>query len=324
MEQPLSQPAYWTTPEQLHETLQTHGVAVIPNLLTPGECQAMENGLWHYLATVTAKLPKPIRRDDPTTYATYAQLSPLHSMLLHHWGIGQAQVLWDLRQNPRLVDVFAKLWQSAPEDLLVSFDGASFHFPPEVTGTGWYAADWYHVDQSYLRTGLQCVQSWVTAREVRPGDATLSVLQGSHRYQAEFARTFPADLSREDWFKLEERHLAFYRERQCRPLDLTCPAGSLVLWDSRTVHMGKEAQRTRAEPNFRCVAYLCYTPRSWATPEVLRCKQQMVQELRTANHYPHRPRVFPQFPQTWGQPLPDIAPIPAPVLTPLGRRLAGY
>jgi hypothetical protein len=47
-------------------------------------------------------------------------------MLLQQWGVGHAQALWDLRQNPKIIDIFSKLWGVPAKELLVSFDGASF------------------------------------------------------------------------------------------------------------------------------------------------------------------------------------------------------
>lgn len=85
-------------------------------------------------------------------------------MLLQQWSVGHAQFIWDLRQNPSVVNVFSHLWSVPQEDLLTSFDGASFHMPPETTGFGWYRENmWLHTDQSYQRPLFECVQSWLTA-----------------------------------------------------------------------------------------------------------------------------------------------------------------
>jgi len=39
-----------------------------------------------------------------------------------------------VRQNPKVVNVFQKLWNK--EEVLTSFDGASIHLPPEKTNKG--------------------------------------------------------------------------------------------------------------------------------------------------------------------------------------------
>jgi hypothetical protein len=90
------------------------------------------------------------------------------------------------------VDVFAALWGCSAHDLLVSFDAASFHFPPEVPGVGWEdpVSHDLHTDQSFTRNDFECIQAWVTANHVDTGDATLALLEGSHLYHGDFAAHF--------------------------------------------------------------------------------------------------------------------------------------
>ena len=72
---------------------------------------------------------------------------PLHGMLVQYWGVGQSQFVWDIRQNPKVAAVFAKLWDVEPEELLVSFDGLSCHLSPEVTNKGYFRDNmWMHFD----------------------------------------------------------------------------------------------------------------------------------------------------------------------------------
>ena len=153
-----------------------------------------------------------------------------------------------------------------------------FHLPPEsVNGRGKYTQggpSWFHTDQKLRDSAFQCIQSWVTALDVRPGDATLTVLRGSHLFHAEFAQRFGYDVTgKEDWHKLatQEELDFFVREKGCERIAICCPAGSLVCWDSRTQHCGQEPLLIRPEPNIRCVVYLCYVPS-------LACNSQTVAE----------------------------------------------
>lgn len=311
---------------QVMEMLRDYGVAIMPNVLTPEECQAMRTGMWDYLENITTNFKNPINRDDPTTWKEMRHLYPKHSMLIQQWSIGHAQFIWDLRQNPKIANIYSLIWNVPMSNLLVSFDGASFHMPPETTGAGWFRGkSWLHTDQSYLRNSFECVQSWVTAYDVNPGDATLTFLEGSHGWHDAFRERFGI-VDKSDWFKLEtQEHYDFYiKEHGCQQKYIQCPAGSMVFWDSRTIHCGQEAMRNRANPNMRCVAYICMTARSKATRKDLEKKQKAFNELRTTNHWPHKPKLFPTTPRTYGQPLPSVQPIETPVLTSLGRRLAGF
>lgn len=144
--------------------LRQFGVAILPDVLAQHEIEAMKKGMWDFLEWITADFQQPIRRDAPETWKELRQLYPKHSMLLQQWSVGHAQFIWDLRQNATIANLFAKLWDVPAQDLLTSFDGASFHMPPETTGSGWFRGNsWLHTDQSYMRPSFECVQSWVTA-----------------------------------------------------------------------------------------------------------------------------------------------------------------
>lgn len=67
------------------------------------------------------------------------------------------------------------------EELLISFDGISFHLPPEITNRGWYRGNtWHHSIQSFLRPNFECIQGFVSLCDINEGDVTLSILEGSH------------------------------------------------------------------------------------------------------------------------------------------------
>lgn len=305
----------------LKSVLGKYGVAVVPRVLNDSECAAMVNGMWETLEWITQYFEIPIDRANPETWRSFYELFPLHSMLIQHWGWGHAQYVWDLRQNPKIVDIWKALWKT--DKLLVSFDGVGCHLPPETTGRGWLGKTgaWLHTDQSYTRNEFECVQSWVTGLDVLTGDATLMVLEGSHLLHEEFAREF-GKTAKEDWYVLEPSERAWYLERGCSPKCIKCPAGSMVFWDSRTIHCGQEPMKKRPKPNFRCIAYLCYTPADRATPSALEKKQKYLQEMRITSHWPHKIKVFAKYPRTYGKELPPVVELPSPTLTELGLELA--
>lgn len=314
---------YVSTLDNVSQTLAKYGVAILPRVLNDTECAEMHVGMWNALETITGPWPVPIDRGNPESWRGISGLFPSHSMLLQHHGIGHAQFIWDLRQNPKCMDVFARLWKCAPDELLVSFDGAAFHMPPENTKIGWHRQTWFHTDQSYTRREFECVQSWVTALDVNENDATLAVYEGSHAYHAEFAEKFGVT-KKDNWYKLDtEEQKEFYRSR-CEERYIKCPRGSIVLWDSRTIHCGVEPRKTRSAPNTRCVAYLCYMPRSLASDKELAKKVAAYENGRMTSHWPCKVKLFPKQPQTYGRPVSETCGLPAPILTDMGRRLAGY
>ncbi len=247
-------------------------------------------------------------------------------MLVQHFGIGHAQFAWDLRQNLKIIDIFEKLYSVKKEELLVSFDGSSFHLPHEITNRGYYRGNqWFHTDQKLSDSTFKCVQSWITALDVNEGDATLVVLEKSHLFHEEFSKQFNYIGNTTDWHKLsgEERDF-FIKEKGCKRVSIKCPAGSMVFWDSRTIHAGQESLLNREKQNFRMVCYLCYKPRLNCTKSVLKKKQKAFNELRTTSHWPDNPKLFPVNPRTYGNTLPEICEIKPPIVNELGLKLAGF
>ncbi len=317
---------YVTTKEGVRDTLNEYGVAIIPNVLNEEECEEMRNGMWEYLEHITSDFEIPINRNNEESWRSLRLLYPKHSMLIQEWNIGHTQLSWNLRQNPKIYEIFAHIWNVAARDLLVSFDGCSFHFPPEITKFGWYRGNqWLHCDQSYLRNDFECVQSWINGYDTNEGDATLTFFEGSNKHHREFRERFNIT-DREDWYKLEnsDQHDFYVNEKGCKQYHIKCPKGSLVLWDSRTIHCGSEPMKGREIPNMRCVVYLCYAPRNLITTRDLNKKIKAFEEMRTTNHWPCKPKLFPKIPRTYGGPIPPVKKIEAPIVNEIGRRLIGY
>ena len=313
---------YETTLDNLKDTLDKYGVAVIPNILSKDECKGIIHGFWDYFEHISQKWDVPISRDNSQTWRGIYRLYPLHSMLIQFFNIGHAQFCWDVRQNPAIIDVFSRLWNCSPEELLVSFDGVSFAAPPEETGRGWWKGTWYHCDQSFRRNELENIQAWVNAYPTRVGDATLAIMEGSHKYHEEFRDKFNTPSG--EWNKLTPEQEQFYLEKGCNYQRISCPRGSLVLWDSRTIHCGTEAIKGREKPNFRAVVYVCYAPRKLAKDKDIKKKQKALEEMRLTTHHPLRVRLFAKNPRTYGGDVPEITPINPPVLNELGKKLAGF
>ncbi len=316
----MERPSFITDLTHLKETLSIYGVAIIPNILDEDECESMMNGAWDFLEHISSKWEVPLSQDDETTWSGFANLCALHSMLIQHHGVGQAQFLWDVRQNPKVIKVFETLWGTS--DLLVSFDGASIHLPPEVTKKGHFHKMWLHTDQSYQRNDFECVQSWVTAKEVRDDDASLIVMPKSHLLHREVATAFKLNEGPKSNFeRIGDNVVAFYKEKGCIPTRITCPAGSMVLWDSRTIHCGSESEKNRALPNVRCVGYICMMPKRMATKAQLKKRRKAFDEKRTMTHHPINGTLFPKSPRTYGKSMPTMTEVNTPVLIELGKKL---
>lgn len=275
-------------------TIEKYGVAILENVLNESECRAMLNGAWDFFE----QLHPEINRNDETTWRNIHDLKPLHGMLIQYWGIGHAQYIWDLRYNPKIIEIFRVIWRTITNedvtDMKVSFDGASFGLPPEVTNRGWNKKDWFHVDQSYIKEkGLKCIQSWVTSEDVTENDATLSVLKGSNLKHDNIQLG-----TKDDWYRLSDEELREHYS-DCERIDITCKAGSMVFWDSRTVHLGRGPIKNRETPKLRNVVYICYMPASMISKNILKKRLKAFEELRTTNHWPNKAKLFPKYPRCY-------------------------
>jgi len=320
---------YDTTIENAKTYIAKHGVCVIPNILSGDECKLYINSMWNTLEYLTEKSECKITRDDTSTWKNFKKLYPIHSMLLQYYKIGHSQFVWNLRQNEKIVNVFSKLWDTPNDELLSSFDGLSIHMPPEITNSGYYRSNkWLHIDQSYNKPGLKCIQGFITLFDVNAGDATLKIMENSHKYHSEFSDKFTYAKTKynKDWCKLTSDELDWYSdEKKCEEHNILASAGSLVLWDSRTIHQGMEPLKTRPKSNMRGIVYMCMTPRRWSTEAQINKKRETFNNMRMTSHWPHVIKLVGQNPHTYGSPLPDnLQTFPKPILTPLGEKLAGF
>jgi hypothetical protein len=315
---------YTTTKENLKDTIDKYGVAIIPKVLNDKECNDIVSGLWDYFEHISKDWTTPVKRNDNKSWRELYKLCPLHSMLFQYFNCGHTQISWDVRQNEKILEIFAYFWKCTPEELLVSFDGLGFNLPPEITNKGWNRNNtWYHTDQSYLRNDFECIQSWITGLDVNEGDATLAFMEKSNNYHKDFKLAFNIN-DKNNWYKLTKEQENFYVNKDCDYKKIKCPKGSLVFWDSRTIHCGVEAMKERTVQNFRAVIYLCYAPRNLCDLKNLKKKQKAFEELRTTSHWPCIVKLFSKSPRTYGKELPVINIINKPVLKEIGMKLSGF
>lgn len=259
-------------PNLINETLNRYGVCVITDILTTKESEKLFNCMVWDLETRTSCLETPFRLNKPETWSTLEVFNPYHNMLYQNSGIAHAGYIWNLRTHPKVVNVFEIIWSS--KKLITSFDGISFHLPGEMSGKKHFCEDekpWYHVDQSPFRNTFDCVQGFVTSKDVNEHDATLSVIVGSHKHYSEyfdneinkmiFERASKETIDKKMKVEFQKiNDISYFLKRGCYEHKIICPAGSLVLWDSRTVHFGTQPSNKRTKLNFRSIVYISMSP----------------------------------------------------------------
>ena len=279
--------------QELHEK----GYTVVDGRLTEQECACLLGSMLDGLHHITCGRVKVGH-----TFEHLEDLLPSHHMLLQHFGVAHMQWVWDIRQHPAVAGVFADIWGCAPRDLITSMEGVSVHLPRELRRK--------QMEQrlhASLSEQPRIVQG--TVHLLSTEDAAMEFLEGSHKLHAAFAQRF-GGLTEEPKTP-EER--AFFDA--CPVARVRAKAGSIVLWDARTMH--RETQHL-VQP--RVGAHVCMVPRSMALRRILKKRRTYFERRRTTLHEPHECKLI-KLPVKKTEPL---APVPSPRLTPLGLRLVGF
>ena len=322
---------FYTTVDGVKATLDKYGIAIIPSVLSEEECRQMDEGMWATAEHLTSSMDTPLSRADPTTYPALLRLKPRDGAgLFHGFGWRHAQYVWDVRSKEKIVTTFAKIFGT--EDLIVSIDGAYCGLTPLWADGMYRGRHNLHCEQRYSRNDFELVQSWVTANPVKVGDGTLRILQGSHRFHGEFRKAFSTGRHlNTNWHVLTAEQVRWYEARGCADLCLLAPAGSHVLWDSRTVHCGQLAlprdtlpPSLRQEPRSpRNVVYVSMVPASWADEQCMKVRRLMF-DGDSANtpimsgHRPHQMKLFVTDPEVDFQ----VPRMPIPQLNDVAKKLA--
>lgn len=315
--------------------LEEQGYCVIPQLFSSEETQLLYRRLWH---EYIEKAWPNCKLEDRSNWK---EAFPIHNK----YGIfagpaGQTQVMWDLRQDPRIVNIFAKVWNTT--DLIVSMDGFSLMCPPEIRET--LLMPWPHVDQGHLRrrdgvvhnncppsdfvsesslcTKPYTIQGQFLFEDSFEGDGGFYCIPRSHLLFEEFAPQLPSGQGK---YLLEFFNLPICMKQ------IIAPRGSLILWDSRTVHWNQTGRLDRpysAFPKVRMVGYLCYVPKSRLTQENKALRKEAFERAISTGHNP----AFPELKQSQDHISPKFKHYledssykqPTLVLTPLGKALLGF
>lgn len=303
--------------QQIKANLQQYGVAVVTDVISPHECEENSTQFWDNLKHMSKGR---FDINDKSSYVNYFEtFLPAKGQILQHHSIGHLQSVWDIRQHENTAAVFRDLYDlNNSKELLTSFDGVGAHVVHPSRGTRIRSS--FHLDETKKSKECFSVQGFVTLYDVRPGDATLCVLERSHLHYSEFMDgTSPSQY-------LKVTNTSFFDKRGCLETYIACPRGSLVLWDSRVVHKEVIPEKYTSNDTRRLVYYVSMKPRMGIKDIHLRKKRTALRKLRNTTHMAWPARLFSIEPRRYGNKYrPEIIPVRTqPVLTDLGKALAGF
>lgn len=308
----VSNPTESLRMRNLKKTLQHDGYAVVENVLSPEQCAAYIDAMWTWIEGFDTG----INRRYPLTWTTKNWPFTTHG-LLQHFKVGQSEFAWKMRVEPEILKIFSNLWNCPPEDLIVSFDGVNMGRATKRQGT------WIHLDQGPRSSELRHYQGCVTLTTT---DGGLVFYDKSPALHAKFWREHKKMDKGDDWYKFNPEDEEWYKRQGSSKVFVPSQAGSLVLWDSRVPHQG---QLPTQPGQIRMCIYVCYKPRSSATPAILKKRIKSFTERRMTNHMPDNPKLFSNTFRTWGNEelltkFPNQPTISDDQVTPLMRRLIGF
>ncbi|CAM9360576.1 unnamed protein product, partial [Ectocarpus fasciculatus] len=283
--QAAESPRFDSDDPDLVRYLDEHGYVVIKAVATPEEVSQATDLLWRFLESDKIGM----KRGKPQTWTgkLFQNVGSRSNGILMYNGIQQSDMLWFIRMLPKVKESFAQIFGT--DDLLTSYDGGNIFRPWHAKGAEEYAKTeqgWWHVDQGHLLRGRHAVQGLVTLTDATAETGGFCVVPGSHKYHDELMDTLNRRSEKNFVFVPPSFHAL--QERQILPL---CQAGDMVLWDSRTIHCNTSSlvQPTTLPKNelLRAVGYVCMTPASKATPEVIEKRRLIFEQGDGTTHWPH-------------------------------------
>jgi hypothetical protein len=270
-----------TERKEMLEYLDLHGYAVVASVVPTQQDIANAKDLyWKYMEAHTS-----IDRNNVETWQGENWLPDTNYGLMNHGTFAHSEYLWNLRMLPRVKQTFEAIW--GEEDLLVSFDGGNAFRPWKYNPDWKTSGGWWHVDQGPAKGGKKnCVQGLINLYDATDSSGGLCVVPGTHRLH---------EKNFENGQDIESVDVFLRMLRSEKAILLGCKAGDFIVWDSRTIHCNTPAlKNAEAEENnnsawdlIRMVGYVCMTPASFASPEMIKKRLDLFKQSASTNHCPH-------------------------------------
>jgi ectoine hydroxylase-related dioxygenase (phytanoyl-CoA dioxygenase family) len=271
--------------------LKEHGYCILSGVADAESVEHARNLIWDFLENVPDAQAK---REDPSTWEDRWIPSSTNGLIGVH-GFGQSNFCWHARTLPKVRQAFETIWDC--KDLIVSFDGGNA-FRPWANKPDWKTAGgWWHVDQNAFlanQDGFRCIQGLVTFTDATAATGGLCVVPGSHKHHKDLCSRAYAHMSPKHFVQVQPGDPLL----QSRARLVCAKAGDLILWDSRCIHCNTPgsceamndsviSEKVSDDELLRIVAYVCMTPSSWASPEVLAQRKEAFLKNETLDHIPH-------------------------------------
>ena len=245
------------------EYLEKNGYVVIKNVLNREEKSRFYEQFKKDWKTVA---PKFDFEDKSTWEERHCPMNWLIGMIMSN-GLGQSDFQWGLRTNPKIREIWEKLYQT--KELVVSFDGFSLFLSKEQN-----AETWWHIDQ-HPTDPLYSVHGAYNFFPVGEEDAGFIVVPGSHiTYN-------PLNIEKHRKFILIEEDDP-HREKAVK---LIIPENCFVLWNSKTIHANTGMGMMKSKEINRLTSYITYFPKEFRSEEIYKKRVNGYINGENCGHY---------------------------------------
>lgn len=286
--------------------IRERGWAVIPNIMSPEKVLDHQNQFWDFLESCNDKLS----RHNQQTWIKSNLPNESYGVIRHYFGHTKLQ--WSLRELA--YPYFAKLFDNT--NMLCSFDGGSFILPDRKDRKdrkSW--KEWFHSDQGrFFPDAPVGIQGVITlSNHDSKGGGTVVVDRSNHIWK-KYLDTHPLEGYSNCRINLD--HLI-----DAKIIKICAPAGSLILFDSRTFHCNISPQE-----GYRMAVYVSMQPRHGIDSKTLSKRIKAYEDNRMTNHWCYGPwfRVIEKDPHTYGKEVNKPKNVERIALSELGRSLVGY
>lgn len=270
--------------------LEKYGYVAV-KVMCETEINDIRNDIWTWLENIGTGIDRINLNTSIDINDTWPEQT---KGIINSYGIGQSKFMWKCRVHDNVIRVFQNLW--GMRDLITSFDGAciipltkDFTIPSRN-----YHTSWAHRDQSPLINVRMCIQGGLNIYDnLEEDDGGFVVWEGSHTINWASIDE-KANNIKHHWYRIKNDSICMnYLNIHCQSKIIRVPAGTMILWDSRTIH--ENIKPTIHATNPRMVVLICMTPRSFASEQTLHKRRECFMNHRTTTHIPHELTICPDI-----------------------------
>jgi hypothetical protein len=284
--------------KERREALERDGYVVIPNVISEDLADATLSEFQAFHAHATGQL------FSEEEYQRERELKNVHGIIEYPGGLSHVDFVNRIREDPNVHQVFADIYNVNPEEdpILCAYDRVNYQASENMRKIPTRERKaWWHVDQKWDHPEFMCVQGYVDLVGSETDEhAGLQVLSGSHLNFEDLALAHAAGITAgtwNDWHHLSSEEVEYCAEKGGKVVNVKCPKGGMVLWDSRTVHMSRPNHHPDDE---RFVIYTCGWPTSRLTDKDLARRAEAKRLRRATSAIPDARLIFPEKPQWFG------------------------